>query len=326
MAKENTAKFNELQQQTVDQIIDQLENGDLALWQKEWLSCGMPKNPISGTSYSGGNILILLMERAKHAYTTSNWVTFNGLKSKKESVLKGQKSTLISRPRSMMTIKDKNNEDQKIPLSYGCIPVYNIDQTTMEIEVEDQEILGDDNAAADKIIDAMTKDLESLVYNGDRAFYRKSSDLVNLPERFKTASGKYATAFHEFGHATMHESRLGREANGSFGTPEYAREELVAEMTSAFLCADTKVEGELQHASYIKSWIKLLKDDNKALFSAASKATAAYNYIKAAQPTRALGSGITRALGLRVGSGPGGDPGGDPGLLSIVRWIIERHN
>tara|TARA_R100001129_G_scaffold178922_1_gene155220 strand:+ start:559 stop:1395 length:837 start_codon:yes stop_codon:yes gene_type:complete len=278
MAKENTAKFNELQQTVTDQIIAQLESGDLGLWQKEWLSCGMPENPLSGTKYKGANVIILLMARARNGYSTNKWTTSAALRKLGHHVLAGNKATLITKPTSFVPIDD----DTKIPVSFGCQPVFNLDQTSMEIEPENYEMLGDDNIEADKIIDAMTKDLASVVYNGDQAYYRRATDLVNLPENFKTTSGKYATAFHEFGHATMHESRLDREAKGSFGTPEYAYEELVAEMTSAFLCADTKVEGELQHASYIKSWIKLLKDDNKALFSAASKATAAYEYIKAA--------------------------------------------
>ena len=173
MAKENTAKFNELQQTVTDQIIAQLESGDLGLWQKEWLSCGMPENPLSGTKYKGANVIILLMARAKNGYSTNKWTTSAALRKLGHHVLAGNKATLITKPTSFVPI----DEDTKVPVSFGCQPVFNLDQTSMEIEPENYEMLGDDNAEADKIIDAMTKDLASVVYNGDQAYYRRATDL-----------------------------------------------------------------------------------------------------------------------------------------------------
>jgi hypothetical protein len=95
----------------------------------------------------------------------------------------------------------------------------------------------------------------------------------------ENVSSYYATLFHELGHLTGHEKRLDRNLTIRFGTEAYAAEELVAELTSAFLCAELGVQGELRHSGYIGHWIKLLKSDPRAIFTAASKASQAANYL-----------------------------------------------
>jgi antirestriction protein ArdC len=87
--------------------------------------------------------------------------------------------------------------------------------------------------------------------------------------------------FHELGHWTGHKSRLDRDLKGRFGDRAYAAEELIAELTSAFLCAEFDMDGELRHAGYIENWIGLLKADSRAFFTAASKAQAATDYLRA---------------------------------------------
>jgi antirestriction protein ArdC len=107
-------------------------------------------------------------------------------------------------------------------------------------------------------------------------------------ESFKSAASFYATAFHELGHWTGSKSRLDREYGKRFGDRAYAAEELVAELTSAFLCAEFSIDGELRHAGYIQNWIELLKDDAKAFFTAASAAQKAADYLR----SRALADDI----------------------------------
>ena len=98
--------------------------------------------------------------------------------------------------------------------------------------------------------------------------------------RFKNAAHFYSTAFHELGHWTGHKSRLARDLRHRFGDRAYAAEELVAELCSAFLCAEFSIDGDLRHAGYIQNWIGLLKADSRAFFTACSKAQAAADYLR----------------------------------------------
>jgi antirestriction protein ArdC len=106
--------------------------------------------------------------------------------------------------------------------------------------------------------------------------------LISLPrfEAFKNAAHFYSTAFHELGHWTGHKSRLARDLRQRFGEKAYAAEELVAELCSAFLCAEFSIDGDLRHSGYIENWIGLLKADNRAFFTACSKAQAAADYLR----------------------------------------------
>ena len=122
---------------------------------------------------------------------------------------------------------------------------------------------------------------------GDKACFIPALDCINMPplSAFKDIGSYYATAFHELGHWSGGEKRLNRELSSRFGTEAYAAEELVAELTSAFLCAELGVQGELRHAGYINHWIKLLKNDPKAIFTAASKASQAAHYLRSSSET-----------------------------------------
>ena len=106
--------------------------------------------------------------------------------------------------------------------------------------------------------------------------------MIQLPPRaaFETLERYFATALHELGHWSGHKTRLNRDLANRFGSKAYAVEELVAELTAAFLCAHLGIEGELRHADYIATWIVLLKEDNRAVFTAASKASQAANYLR----------------------------------------------
>jgi antirestriction protein ArdC len=114
------------------------------------------------------------------------------------------------------------------------------------------------------------------------AYYRPGDDLISLPrfEAFKNAASFYATAFHELGHWSGHKSRLARDLRHRFGERAYAAEELVAELCSAFLCAEFSIDGDLRHAGYIQNWIGLLKADSRAFFTACSKAQAAADFLR----------------------------------------------
>ncbi|WP_324777836.1 ArdC family protein, partial [Ralstonia pickettii] len=122
-----------------------------------------------------------------------------------------------------------------------------------------------------------------ITWEGARAFYRPSTDEIYMPtrERFAQPVNAYAVALHELTHWTGHESRLGRDFSGRFGSEAYAFEELVAELGSAFVVAHLGLEGARleNHASYVQSWLKVLKNDKNAVFTASRHANAAYQLI-----------------------------------------------
>ena len=123
----------------------------------------------------------------------------------------------------------------------------------------------------------------------NRACFIPSLDKIHLPNKteFKSIPDFYATALHELTHWTGHKSRLVRDFSGRFGDAAYAFEELIAELGAAFLCASTGVDGQLQHDSYIASWLKVLKNDKKAIFTAAAAARKAAEFLTGAQDQQA---------------------------------------
>jgi len=133
-------------------------------------------------------------------------------------------------------------------------------------------------AAAEELIAATGA---SISHGGDRAFYSIAGDSIRLPdfERFESAAAYYSTAFHELGHWTGASSRLNRTYGARFGDTAYAREELVAELCAAFLCADFSFEGRTQHPEYVGHWLEVLKGDKKAIVVAAQRAQKAADFI-----------------------------------------------
>lgn len=116
---------------------------------------------------------------------------------------------------------------------------------------------------------------------GDRAYYHSAADYVAVPPvaAFHEPINWYRTALHELGHWTGHASRLDRDQNGAVGSAGYAREELVAEMASAFACASLSIQPTVRHADYVGLWLEVLRHDDKAIFRAASAASKAADYL-----------------------------------------------
>ena len=137
-----------------------------------------------------------------------------------------------------------------------------------------------DNAQAEALLAKAT-----IEHGKSRACFIPSVDAIWMPGKteFKSVAGYYATGLHELTHWTGHTSRLARDFNGRFGDSAYAFEELIAELGAAFLCAHCEVDGQLQHDSYIASWLKVLKSDKKAIFTAAAAARRSTEYLTGAQ-------------------------------------------
>jgi antirestriction protein ArdC len=131
-------------------------------------------------------------------------------------------------------------------------------------------------------IEALTvKSGAKLQFGGDRAYYSPSQDYIAMPHKtqFNSEASYYATLLHELSHWSGHKSRLDRDLSGRFGNEAYAAEELIAELSAAFLCARYSITGELRHSSYIASWLRVLKNDNKAIFKAAALAQKSADYL-----------------------------------------------
>lgn len=135
-------------------------------------------------------------------------------------------------------------------------------------------------AAVETFVAATSADVR---IGGNQPMYVSSTDFIAMPAlgQFRDANSYYATLLHECGHWTGAGHRLDRQLGNRFGTKAYAAEELIAEFAAAFLCAYLDITGELRHAGYIGDWISLLKEDDRAIFTAASKASEAADYLRA---------------------------------------------
>jgi antirestriction protein ArdC len=280
--------------EVTNQIIAQLEEGRIP-WVQPWgntlhgASVGLPINAQSGNCYSGINILLLWGKVLEHDYTTQSWLTYKQAQTRGGNVKKGEKSTTIVYADSFTpkgerkAAREENREPQRIPF-LKRYRVFNIDQC---------EGLKDDLYAtapdlpeceqlpvAENLINATEADFR---IGGNRAFYVPSLDYIQVPPQplFHAQIDYYRTCFHELGHWTGAKHRLDRPIKNTKGSKLYAREELVAEMTSAFVCASLGIVPTVRHADYIGSWLAVLKEDNKAIFRAASQASKAADYLLA---------------------------------------------
>jgi len=215
-----------------------------------------------------------------HYWDVDNDCYFEG------GVRKGEKSTPVVWAGTRL-VEDKKNLDTNgdpvlvlVPMKMKYLSVFNRCQVE-GLPVDDVELPDidfDACDAADSVISAYELDV---IEGGNGAKYTPSKDEVRTPDRrqFRSAAEWYAAVFHEIGHSTGHESRLDRPIRNVKGSPEYAFEELVAELTSAFVCAEVGVEGRIQHVEYLADWLTVLKNDKNAILRASSKAQAAADYI-----------------------------------------------
>ncbi|MFN3727344.1 MAG: ArdC family protein [Allosphingosinicella sp.] len=279
-------------------VIEELEQGRLP-WVQPWDSaacgCAMPENGATGRRYSGINVLILWSEGVARGYGSQRWVTFRQALSLGGHVRRGEKGTTLCyadrfTPQSEAErARDEDRETRAIAF-LKRFTVFNVDQCEglperllqlPELPAERETI-----PHAEALIAATGADFR---IGGSEAFYSPSADFVQVPpqQAFREQINFYRTALHELGHWSGHRSRLGRDFSGSFGSAAYAREELVAEMASAFVCASLSIQPAVRHADYIGAWLAMLREDEKAIFRAASLARKAADYLLAfAAPER----------------------------------------
>jgi len=291
--KEAKKAFHE---QVAENLIEQLKKG-VAPWQKPWepgdLLAVLPMNPTTGKRYRGINSLNLM----SRAYTDPRWLTYKQAISLGAQVRKGEKSTLVQYWKftdERIKIDDNNNpvlntEGQPIKeqvrlerprVFYAA--VFNAQQMDNLPELSIKAPDWDPLERAEHILQAS----HAVIHHGeaDRAFYRPSTDSIHLPHKhqFPTPDRYYATALHELGHWTGHESRLNRDLAHPFGSEGYGREELRAEIASMLLSGELGIGHDPgQHVAYVNSWIKALQEDPTEIFRAAADAEKIQDYVLA---------------------------------------------
>jgi antirestriction protein ArdC len=267
-------------------IMELLESGTVP-WRKTWnAGSNYPKN-ISGREYRGINVFML----ACREYSSPYWLTFKQTADKGGHIIKGSKSTPVVFWK-WIDRKGGDGADAESG-SNGRVPllryysVFNLEQTEGIKEPEPAETSNDHQLLPLPEQVTMGMPLRPEVrFGGNKAYYSPALDYVQLPHlsSFETPEEYYCCLYHELSHATGHASRVGRKGilePSYFGSHEYSKEELVAEMSAAFLCGHTGIENVTieNSAAYIAGWLKALKNDKSLLIHAAAQAQKAADYI-----------------------------------------------
>lgn len=272
----------DIYQTVTDNIIRALEVGVkpwVCPWTGNGAASGLPANFSTGTAYSGINIMLLWSSAAEQGYTDPRWLTYKQAAEQGGQVRKGEHGTTIIYYK-MLEKENEAGETEHIPM-LKTFTVFNVQQIdNLAVEYAVLPATSFDPIAKAEALTARSG--AKITEKGIQAFYRPSTDEIYLPERyrFNNAADFYATQLHELIHWTGAESRLNREKGGKYGSDKYAFEELIAELGSAFLMADLGITGDVQHESYISSWLKALNDDKRFIFKAASSASKAHRYLR----------------------------------------------
>lgn len=291
-----------------NKVIEQLEQGT-APWQKPWEAGHIepPMNPTTGNQYKGMNAVYLAMQ----GRPDPRWLTYKQAQGLDAQVKKGERATSIQyvKLKEEKVIYengkpklDSNGDKMKRVTAlekpkYFSASVFNAEQIEGLPELEKKETTWEDLKKAEDILKASGAEIKHDQKDG--AFYRPSTDSIHLPEKsqFDSPQKYYATALHELGHWTGHEDRLDRDLTGDKDSESYAKEELKAELSSLMLGGTLKIGHDPeQHVSYVKSWIKALKDDPKEILYAAKDADKIHNFVMAFDRDKTMTIKTTESL------------------------------
>ncbi|MPY24461.1 ArdC family protein [Shewanella sp. YLB-07] len=275
----------DLYQEITDQVIAALENGVkpwVCPWETSNGSSGLPVNFDTRHAYSGINVLLLWCAASASGFASSSWLTFKQALALGGCVRKGEKGTRIIFYK-MLEKENQQGEKENIPMlkSFTVFNVEQIDGLNIEpVPVNDIEVVSGFEAL-EHVEQFFIDTGANITEQGESAFFRPSTDEIVLPsrERFTNAADFYATGLHELVHWCGAKPRLDRPMRNKFGSEDYAFEELIAELGCSFLMASLGVTGEVQHESYIASWLKRLHNDKRYIFKAASAASKAHQYL-----------------------------------------------
>ncbi len=278
-------------QRITDAVIEQLEAGTKP-WIRPWRGNSrgslVPRR-VTGEAYRGINVLMLWLASELAGYEENTWLTYRQAQEFGGQVRKGEKGALVVKYGTFAPKEREDDDDRGIPYLKGYT-VFNVEQ----IENLPQEFY----RPAEALPTAQVPHLEAvetfvrntgavIAYGGTTACFRPTPDDILLPDRarFVDEVHLYSTLLHEMTHWSGAKHRLDRDLSGRFGTESYAMEELVAELSASFLCADLGVAHDPRGntASYLESWLKVVKNDKRAIVTAAAKAQAAADYLHGQQ-------------------------------------------
>ena len=282
----------DIYQAVTDRILETLDKGTVP-WRhpikRSGDNDGLPRSMSSKKPYRGVNIFLLAMTAWAKGYESAYWLTYRQAKAQGGQVRKGEKASLVVFWKRYAT-KDKATGEEKVVPVIRHYNVFNAEQCE-GIEAPDAVRPDPDAepfepiAQAEKIVAGYTGG-PVIEHGGGQAFYRPLEDKVRIatPDRFESSGSYYATLFHELAHSTGHSSRLDRGLDqklAPFGSTDYSKEELVAEMGAAFLAATAGISPPTidQSAAYIEGWRKKLKGDKKLIVQAAGAGQRAADHI-----------------------------------------------
>ncbi|PXA97561.1 antirestriction protein ArdC [Nostoc sp. 3335mG] len=273
-------------------IVSELEAGRFP-WVQPWDAAaaapGLPRNAVSGRAYSGINVLILWGEVIARGYASQGWLTFRQALDAGGCVRKGERGVGVVyadrfTPEAERERAASEGGEARAVAFLKRFTVFNVAQCDGLPErllagtapLPEREVV----PVAETLIAACRADFR---IGGVEAYYSPGGDYVRVPPQpaFRDQIDWYRTALHELGHWTGHGSRLARDLSNPFGSAGYAREELVAELTSAFLCSALGIAPSVRHADYLGAWLEVLRADARAIFRAASLASKASDYLLA---------------------------------------------
>ncbi len=276
-------------EETTGRIITamQASDGDV---ESPWIksSGSRPVNALTGNSYHGANVILLWMVAEREGFTTGEWATYKQWQQIGGQVRKDQKAARIVFFKEMTKTETDNEsgeeKERRWPMARYAF-VFNRDQ----VDGVEQEVSSEPPVLIENLEHFVQKTGAKVEIGGTMACYSSRYDVIHMPNRAlftgttesDSTTSWYAVLFHELAHWTGHKSRLNRKLANRFGNEAYAIEELIAELGSAFLCADLNINTVIRkdHADYLKNWIKVLKEDDRAFFSAASAAEKAAQYL-----------------------------------------------
>ncbi|TGQ51550.1 DUF1738 domain-containing protein [Mesorhizobium sp. M1C.F.Ca.ET.193.01.1.1] len=279
-------------QRITDTIVEQLEAGTKP-WIRPWRGNArrsLTPRRATGEAYRGINVLMLWVAGQMFGYEENTWITYRQAQDLGAQVRKGEKGTLVVKYGTFTPKDDEDDEDRAIPYLKGYT-VFNVEQidSLPDRFFSPAEELPTSPVPHIDTVEAFVRNTRAKVsYGGTKACYRPSIDDILMPdrERFDSEVHLYSTLLHELAHFSGAKRRLDRDLTGRFGNEAYAMEECIAECTAAFLCADLGVDHDPRDntAAYLASWVAVLKNDKRAIITAAAKAQAAADYLTALQP------------------------------------------
>jgi antirestriction protein ArdC len=267
-----------LHERITQKIVDELKEGNVP-WVKPWnvnSLAGLPRNYVSGRPYSGINVLLTWLSALEHGFTDTRWLTANQIIELGGS-FKGETATRILFAKSYT--RAAGTADEETFFVHKAYNVFNGSQVSGKV-LEPEEPPPPFEARLEHAEAFIAAQGVPITHGGDKAFYMPSKDAIHLPFPgwFAQPQDYYAVALHELAHASGHPRRLDRP-KGAKGSPEYATEELVAELTAAFVCAELGIPAAPHHTGYIGTWVELLENDPKAIFSASREASRAARFL-----------------------------------------------